>query len=293
MSTDDLSGDSRELEALFDSIASTIAAQSTPSPASSPGVSLLQQLVEGSSEGNDSDELQTLFDSVVAAQQASSAVTTGRVSAQEGTAGEDWQGQDRVFQRVGQMARQLHDTLGELGYHELLVSTVAAIPDAKDRLNYVANLTEQAACRVLNATDVANPLQEELEAGSAVLAVKWDALFANQVGVDEFKRLAEETHTFLKQGLPRRTRATKAQLLEIMMAQDFQDLTGQVIKKIIAVAQELEAQLMGVLIETMPGARRTDSVMNLLNGPVISAEGRSDVVATQQQVDELLGSLGF
>jgi len=292
MSTDDLSGDSRELEALFDSIASTIAAQSTPSPVSSPGVSLLQQLVEGSSEGDDSEELQTLFDSVVAAQQASAAVT-GHLPVHEGVAGEDWQGQDRVFQRVGQMARQLHDTLGELGYHELLVSTVAAIPDAKDRLNYVANLTEQAACRVLNATDVANPLQEELEAGSAVLAVKWDALFANQVGVDEFKRLAEETHTFLKQGLPRRTRATKAQLLEIMMAQDFQDLTGQVIKKIIAVAQELEAQLMGVLIETMPGARRTDSVMNLLNGPVINTEGRSDIVATQQQVDELLGSLGF
>jgi len=292
MSADDLSGDSRELEALFDSIASTIATQSIPTPAVSPGVSLLQQLVEGSSEGDDSDELQSLFDSVVAAQQASAA-DSGRVSVQEGAAGEAWQGQDRVFQRVGQMARQLHDTLGELGYHELLASTVAAIPDAKDRLNYVANLTEQAACRVLNATDVANPLQEELEAGSAVLAVKWDALFANQVGVDEFKRLAEETHTFLKQGLPRRTRATKAQLLEIMMAQDFQDLTGQVIKKIIAVAQELEAQLMGVLIETMPGARRTDSVMNLLNGPVINTEGRSDIVATQQQVDELLGSLGF
>jgi chemotaxis protein CheZ len=170
--------------------------------------------------------LQSLFDSVVAAQQASAA-DTGRVSVQEGAAGEAWQGQDRVFQRVGQMARQLHDTLGELGYHELLASTVAAIPDAKDRLNYVANLTEQAACRVLNATDVANPLQEELEAGSAALAVKWDALFANQVGVDEFKRLAEETHAFLKQGLPRRTRATKAQLLEIMMAQDFQDLTGR------------------------------------------------------------------
>jgi chemotaxis protein CheZ len=50
---------------------------------------------------------------------------------------------------------------------------------------------------------------------------------------------------------------------------------------------------MGVLIETMPGERRTDSVMSLLNGPVINPEGRSDVVATQQQVDDLLDSLGF
>ncbi len=273
-----MAGDSRELEALFDSIAATVAASAAPVPTASAGPSLLQQLAEGDGSG-DSDELQSLFDSVVAAR-----TTAG---------GEQWAGQDRVFQRVGQMARQLHDTLGQLGYHELLENTVATIPDTRDRLNYVANLTEQAACRVLNATDVANPLQEELEADAAALARQWDALFANQIGVDEFKRLAEETRCFLKQGLPQKTAATRTQLLEIMMAQDFQDLTGQVIKKIIHVAQELETQLMGVLIETLPGERRTDSVMSLLNGPVINSEGRSDVVATQQQVDDLLGSLGF
>ncbi|RDE51449.1 MAG: protein phosphatase CheZ [Candidatus Accumulibacter meliphilus] len=212
---------------------------------------------------------------------------------ESGEGGEQESGNEKVFRRVGQMARQLHDTLGELGYHELLGTAAAAIPDTRDRLNYVASLTEKAACRVLNATDIANPLQDQLEASSAALAAKWDALYANQMGVEEFKKLADDTRAFLKQGLPQHTDATKAQLLEIMMAQDFQDLTGQVIKKTIAVAQELEAQLMGVLIETMPGERRTESVMSLLNGPVINAEGRSDVVATQQQVDDLLGSLGF
>jgi chemotaxis protein CheZ len=286
MSDADRSGDSRELEALFDSIASGMATTAVAAPTASSRPSLLQQLHEGDGV-DDSDELQSLFDSVVDAQR------TAAGSAESPPGGEQWQGQDRVFQRVGQMARQLHDTLGQLGYHKLIESTVAAIPDTRDRLSYVASLTEQAACRVLNATDIANPLQEEIEAGSAALAAKWDALFANQIGVEEFKGLAEETRAFLKQGLPRKTEATKAQLLEIMMAQDFQDLTGQVIKKIIHVAQELEAQLMGVLIETMPGERRTDSVMSLLNGPVINPEGRSDVVATQQQVDDLLDSLGF
>ena len=286
MSDADRSGDSRELEALFDSIASGMTATAMPAPTASSRQSLLQQLHEGDGV-DDSDELQSLFDSVVDAQR------TAAGSAGSPLGGEQWQGQDRVFQRVGQMARQLHDTLGQLGYHKLIESTVAAIPDTKDRLSYVASLTEQAACRVLNATDIANPLQEEIEAGSAALAAKWDALFANQIGVEDFKGLAEETRTFLKHGLPGKTQATKAQLLEIMMAQDFQDLTGQVIKKIIHVAQELEAQLMGVLIETMPGERRTDSVMSLLNGPVINPEGRSDVVATQQQVDDLLDSLGF
>ena len=69
--------------------------------------------------------------------------------------------------------------------------------------------------------------------------------------------------------------------------------TGQVIKKVVAVAQDLEAQLMNVLVETMPGEKRTESVETLLNGPVINAEGRTDVVGSQQQVDSLLDSLGF
>jgi chemotaxis protein CheZ len=198
-----------------------------------------------------------------------------------------------VFKQVGLMARQLHDTLGALGYDKLIEKTVSAIPDARDRLAYIANLTEQAACKVLNATDIASPLQEELEGGAALLGAKWDALYANKMGVEDFKLLASETRAFLKNAVPQRTAATKEQLMEIMMAQDFQDLTGQVIKKVVGLAQDLESQLMNVLIETMPGDKRTDSVNTLLNGPVINAEGRTDVVASQQQVDELLDSLGF
>ena len=77
------------------------------------------------------------------------------------------------------------------------------------------------------------------------------------------------------------------------MAQDFQDLTGQVIKKVVSLAQDLETQLMSILVETIPEEKRTPSVKTLLNGPVINGEGRSDVVVSQRQVDDLLDSLGF
>lgn len=80
------------------------------------------------------------------------------------------------------MARQLHDTLRELGYEKLLEQTVSANVDAQDRLAYVANLTEQAACRVLNATDVAGPLVDEIENGARDLGARWDKVFANQLG---------------------------------------------------------------------------------------------------------------
>jgi chemotaxis protein CheZ len=281
-----MSGDSADLEALFDSIAGA-SAPPPPPPVATPAPAARV------SEVGDSDDLQALFDSI-SAESAPSAPPASAVAATAAADGdEDFPGQEKVFQRVGHMARQLHDTLRELGYDKMLNQTMEALPDAKDRLTYIASLTEQAACKVLNATDVANPLIESLETDAAALAQRWDRLFANQMGVDDFKALAAETRTFLKEQLPSRTGGAKAQLMEIMLAQDFQDLTGQVIKKVISVAQDLENQLMTALIEAMPGERRTESVNSLLNGPVINAEGRTDVVVGQQQVDDLLDSLGF
>ncbi len=290
-------GDSADLEALFDSIAATrdegapaapAAPVAEPTPAPAPAAA-------SSDEVGDSDELQALFDSVAStATHEEEAPAASPIPAQpvEGApAGEG--SQDRVFKRIGVMARELHDTLHELGYDKLLEKTVHAIPDAKDRLAYVANLTEQAACRVLNATDIAKPLQDELESSSKTLASRWDALYENKLSVAEFKALADETRAFLKDQVPQKAAATNEQLLEIMMAQDFQDLTGQVIKKIVGLAQNLENQLVQVLVDVIPDARRNDNVNSLINGPVISGEGRTDVVVNQQQVDDLLGSLGF
>jgi len=290
MSDANASGDSNELEALFDSIAGGVAAPVASASKAKP--SLMQQAREGDGSTDDSQDLQALFDSIAEKQHSGGENATDGVDGASGqSAGRPVQ--DKVFQQVGLMARQLHDSLGALGYDKLIEKTVSAIPDARDRLAYIANLTEQAACKVLNATDIANPLQEELEAGAALLGAKWDALFANRMGVEDFKLLAAETRAFVKNAVPQRTNATKEQLMEIMMAQDFQDLTGQVIKKVVALAQDLESQLMSLLIETMPGEKRTESVQSLLNGPVINAEGRTDVVGSQQQVDDLLDSLGF
>lgn len=280
--------DSDDLEALFDSIA----ASSTPVP-EKPKVE--SQTALASSAEEDNDDLQALFDSVAAKSEvvkASPEAPTDSCGQASGSA-ESWSQQEAVFNRIGHMARALHDTLGQLGYDKLIEKTVSALPDAKDRLAYVANLTEQAACRVLNATDIASPLIDEMENGALALGKRWDKVFANQMGTAEFKSLAADTRAFLNEQLPQKTHATHAQLTEIMMAQDFQDLTGQVIKKIVGLAQELESGLMTVLIEVLPETKRTEEVASLMNGPVINAEGRTDVVVNQEQVDDLLDSLGF
>jgi chemotaxis protein CheZ len=278
--------DSPDLEALFDAIAATAQTSVTP-PAAAPPLSASASDTKG-----DSDDLQALFDSVAA--QSSTAVTAPGGTLATADTNDEWPTQSRVFNNLGQMARQLHNTLRELGYDKLLETTISStLPDAKDRLAYVATLTEQAACRVLNATDVAKPLIDDMESASRALGERWDQVFANQVSTAEFRQLAEETRGYLKSGIPGKAEQVNAQLLEIMMAQDFQDLTGQVIKKIVSLAQDLENGLMKTLLDVVPQNKRSEEVTTLLNGPVINAEGRSDVVVNQQQVDDLLDSLGF
>lgn len=269
--------DSDDLQALFDSIA-----------AGAPPAAAVAPKPEQPAATDDSDELQALFDSV--AQAAGVAPTQGVTAGTARAAATD--PQEAVFNRLGHLARQLHDSLHGLGVDKLLEDSARQIPDARERLAYIAQMTEQAASRVLNATDVARPIQDELIARSEALAQRWEKMFANQLSVDEFKALATDSRAYFADA-PGRLQATNNQLTEIMMAQDFQDLTGQVIKKVVELVQGLETQLLGLLLEAMPEQRKISVPDGLLNGPVISGEGRIDVVNNQSQVDDLLESMGF
>lgn len=197
-----------------------------------------------------------------------------------------------LINRVGQLTRTLHDNLRALGYDKVIEKTAAAIPDARDRLDYVTTMTEQAAVRTLNSIDVVKPLQDELSQRSTELAQRWDRLFARELDIEQFKVLVGDTRQLL-QDTPERTATTNAHLMEIMMAQDFQDLTGQVIKKTTQIIHMVEQELIQLLVDNIPRERRAETANTLMNGPVISSEGRNDVVTTQGQVDDLLESLGF
>ena len=232
----------------------------------------------------DSDDLESLFDSIVAANSDEAnrpAVTVGDVAES-----------DKVINHIGHMARTLHNTLRELGLNKEIEKAASSIPDARDRLNYVANLTQQAAEKVLNATEAAQPIVDKMGSESQRLAGQWDMLFDKKLDVEQFKNLVTQTHVFLRE-VPKQAKATNAQLMEITMAQDFQDLTGQVIKKIIEVTSNMEQQLVTLLLENAPPAIKAEYDSGLLNGPVINAQGRTDVVSSQDQVDDLLESLGF
>ncbi|MBP0596943.1 protein phosphatase CheZ [Herbaspirillum sp. LeCh32-8] len=197
---------------------------------------------------------------------------------------------DEVLARIGHMTRNLHDSLRGLGFDRLLERAASDMPDARDRLEYVARMTEQAAQRVLNATELASPMQDRISDGAADLKAQWDAAGSGSFSEADYRALGAKTSAFLAQA-GEDSSATKQQLLDIMMAQDFQDLTGQVIKRVTELAHELESQLVQLLVDYSPGdAKREDT--GLLNGPQIDPTGK-DVIANQGQVDDLLESLGF
>jgi chemotaxis protein CheZ len=179
-----------------------------------------------------------------------------------------------LIHRIASLTRMLRDSMRELGLDQAIKDAANAIPDARDRLRYVAQMTEQAANRVLNATEQAGPIQDGLSRSAQALDARWQQWYDQPLE------------------LPEAREQTQSQLMEIIMAQDFQDLTGQVIMRMMDVVGAIERELLQVLLDNVPQERR-DEANSLLNGPQISPQGKTDVVTSQDQVDDLLASLGF
>ncbi|SER78614.1 Chemotaxis regulator CheZ, phosphatase of CheY~P [Nitrosomonas sp. Nm51] len=200
-----------------------------------------------------------------------------------------------VIDQVGHLTRNLHNSLRELGYDKRLESLASEVPGAQDKLTYVVTKTKQAAERVISATEITMPIQEKLSLDASQLSEKWKLAFEEQrvqPDTEKFKQLLIETLSFVDK-VPEQADATNAQLMEIMMAQDFQDLTGQVIKKITYMVQRLEHDLVQLLLANVPVTKQISSNDELMNGPVTNPEKSPDTVSSQDQVDDLLASLGF
>lgn len=193
-----------------------------------------------------------------------------------------------VHHKIGLLTRQLHDSLSGLGLTEKVQNWVGEIPDAKSRLTYIARLTGEAAEKVLNQVDQAKNQQDHIAAATrrmAALIVKDPVAAVAKGHVMNFLTDVENS-----------TKETDQHLTEIMMAQDFHDLTGQVIAKVVALAATIEEQLVQLLIQTAPpeSVKVTPTEYQpALAGPVVNPGDNSDVVTDQSQVDDLLASLGF
>jgi len=190
-----------------------------------------------------------------------------------------------VVQKLGEITRLLHDTLQQLGVMPKLQVAADGIPDARSRLTYVANKTAAAAEKVLNSVDQAKAEQAHIAEQTRRLA--------EALTTDPVRAVASGAVLNFVQDVESRTTAVDAHLTDIMMAQDFHDLTGQVVQKVVTLANDLEDSLVKLLVQVVPPDQREKVDPNVLAGPVVNPEGRTDVVSNQGEVDDLLASLGF
>jgi len=190
-----------------------------------------------------------------------------------------------VFQQLGLITRQLHDTLNQLGVMPKLQAAADGLPDARSRLSYIAKKTGDAANKVLNSVDMAKEEHQRISSETRRIAQAFIK--------DPVKAVASGAVLNFVGDVEAATDRIDRHLTDIMMAQDFHDLTGQVVAKVVALASDLEDSLVKLLVQAAPleQAQRVESA--ILNGPVVNPEGRSDVVADQGEVDDLLASLGF
>ncbi|MFL6709315.1 MAG: protein phosphatase CheZ [Massilia sp.] len=283
----------------FDALFDEVSAQRDAAPAAAAAPSAAEPA---------EDDFEALFDQVAAqsapsaaaapAAAASAAAPAVPVTAETAPVSEaaeayaaDGNAADKpMFERLGGIVRLLHDSLRELGYDKALTEASTQINDAQDRLAYVASLTEQAANKVLNTLDDGMPAQDVLSKNAKQMENRWADLYAGKLSIDEFKTLAGDSRDFAKT-VTAATDAEKARLLEIMMAQDFQDITGQLIKKVVAITKTVEHELAELLRDNAPPAVREKLAAAkpaLMSGPSVPS-----VALDQDNVDDLLADLGF
>ena len=190
-----------------------------------------------------------------------------------------------VFQQIGEITRLLHNTMQQLGVMPKLQIAADGLPDARSRLSYIATKTAAAAEKVLNSVDHA-----KAEHGQIADATR---RLAESLVKDPVKAVASGAVMNFVSDVEARTAKIDAHLTDIMMAQDFHDLTGQVVAKVVTLANDLEDSLVKLLVQVVPPDQRDKVDLNVLHGPVVNPEGRTDVVSNQSEVDDLLASLGF
>jgi chemotaxis protein CheZ len=190
-----------------------------------------------------------------------------------------------VFDRLGSIVRSLHDALREIGAEKVLTDAVAEFPSARERLVHIGELTEKAANTVLSRVEEVSPIQDRLAHKARELQASWDA----ESVPEALRPLVEQTTQFMADASAG-CQGTRGALSDMMMAQDFQDLTGQLIKKVVSLLESTENDLLKLLIDAAPpGSVPSEKKEEIMAGP-----GAPGFIALEQgDVDDLLADLGF
>ena len=211
-----------------------------------------------------------------------------------------------LFDEIGKLTRSLHSAIqnfaidAEVG--QMDASEMSRMGDASDRLNYVIERTEEAANKTMDVVEEIMPISSGLSDEANTLHGEWARFMKKEMKPDEFRELTKKIDVFLT-NTAERASGINSHLTTVLLAQDYQDLTGQVIKRVINLVQEVEDNLVSLVKmagtvdhltgteHSLPKKEEVDALVG--EGPIINPEQRDDVVTGQDDVDDLLSSLGF
>lgn len=199
-----------------------------------------------------------------------------------------------LYQDMGKLTRELHDAISHFGIDDS-ISMLAekSIPDARERLNYVISKTDEAANQTLEAIEESIPICDNLNDQALELHDSWKKFTNRELSADQFRALSKEISQFFDNA--QKLTSVKDYLTTVLLAQEYQDLTGQIIKKVINLVGEVEDKLVGLI--QLTGAPQVEKEKSddssSLDGPPVPGIAHSDTVSGQDEVDDLLSSLGF
>lgn len=253
----------------------------------------------------DSQQLQTLFDQTVAQRSSASQAGGSQRAPQDSQELEALFEASRVHQpllgaeseeplheRLGSLVRKLHDALGQLGKSDLFDTAAEHLPADRERLSFINGLMEKSASKVLGLAEAQMPALEEQERLTREASKNWALFLDGKLSLEQFKSSARELPALLHANAERMSQA-RASFLEVILAQDFQDLAGQTLAKVINHVTAMESDLLELLAFTAQEPERKERIEEFLAGPSFTKNAGPDVATSQSEVDDLLRDLGF
>ena len=209
-----------------------------------------------------------------------------------------------LYDEIGKLTRGLHEAIKNIKTGDEL-SDDSGMAQATDKLSYVIKMTDKAANRTMDLVEEGMPLNAENLSGAEALQEQWKKFLRKELKPNEFRDLSKKVDAYLSK-TQINSKKIASQFSDILMAQDFQDLTGQVINRVAKLVSEVEARLVDLVamageVDRITGGTQgemqqtktpQDDKKILAEGPQVDTS-LDGVVDGQDDVDDLLSSLGF
>ncbi|MDH5354185.1 MAG: protein phosphatase CheZ [Gammaproteobacteria bacterium] len=200
-----------------------------------------------------------------------------------------------LYLELGKITREIHESINAFGNDQKVAKlAIESIPDAKERLNYIVTKTDQAAHKTMEVAEATMVLSDGFSDRARSLRKRWEKFRNRELSKEDFINLNDEIDQFFN-SVDDDSREINRKMNDIMLAQDYQDITGQMIKQVVTMVQEVEEKL--VRLVTISGAWCSVSDAKIdgevAEGPQLPTADKDKVATSQGDVDDILASLGF